>query len=108
MTPDRAKILLAWMPFIQAVADGKKVQRLVCFGKWEDCDSAEIDNFLEEECTPDLKFWRIKPEPREFWVASLNDGTNYVARSLGKAKDIADQAKFSPNEIIHVREVLPE
>ena len=82
MTPERAKELL---PIIQAFADGEDIQ---CGSSsnnhWSDLNKrAHFEDDLE---------YRIKPEPREFWV---NPDKMTVWSSDG-------------HDCIHVREVLNE
>jgi len=59
MNRERAKELL---PIIQAFADGKSIQlRRNYADGWEDlCSPANFNNIGFE--------WRIKPEPRVFWI----------------------------------------
>lgn len=86
MTRERCKELL---PIIQAFADGKVIQvRAHMEDKWEDADNA---NFYERN------EYRIKPEPREFWIA------------IDANKRVYDEPVTSDGaEIIHVREVTNE
>ena len=57
MTPERAKELL---PIIEAYASGAKIQSRRDDEEWRD-DSYPLFNSMSYE-------FRIKPEPREFWV----------------------------------------
>ena len=57
MTPERAKELL---PIIEAYANGAKIQSRSDDEEWRD-DSYPLFNSTSYE-------FRIKPEPREFWV----------------------------------------
>ncbi len=68
MTRDDAKQLL---PIIQAFADGKTVQYGSCHGlnTWVDATHPTFDTLGTQ--------WRIKPEPREFFLA-LNEGNQSV------------------------------
>ena len=60
---DYWKRVLANIEFVRAFAEGKDVQSFesLVFGKWS--SHSEIDFVLHPS------FYRIKPEPREVWVA---------------------------------------
>ena len=62
MNRERAKELL---PIIQAFADGKEIEFCNNNGPWELFE--ECDNFTGHLCNA----WRIKPEPREFWLNTM-------------------------------------
>ena len=67
MNRERAKELL---PIIQAFAEGKTVQAKKLAGEgWID-----INNFIDF-FDADEREWRIKPEPREFWLIEHQDGS---------------------------------
>ncbi len=57
MNKDNAK---DYLPLVQALADGRVIQRMGGFGKWIDCEDADFS------CDP--ADYRIKPEPKEIWV----------------------------------------
>lgn len=90
MTKEQAKELL---PIIQAWIDGKTIQYDEWnTNKWED---------LIGEPNFHLCKWRIKPEPREFWVKEYpNSGFSFFTCKL--TSQPSDDYK-----IIHLREVLP-
>jgi hypothetical protein len=77
---------------MQAFDDGKVIQFKGDLGTWQDCNPSW--NWSEYE-------YRVKPEPREWWIVSWsvfsnrNDAEEYVA------------CRTEPKEIIRVREVLP-
>lgn len=81
-----------YLPFVQAMANKKTVQRL--YGvEWRDMAAVSFDD--PPEC------YRVKPEPpkpREFWIVEYSSAVRTVH---------ADKIT-SANKIIHVREVLPE
>lgn len=110
MTKDRAKVLLTWVPYIQAVADGKKVQcrsDITC--PWGDVTDLEASiQHCRTECTPfgDPNRWRIKPEPREFCIRIESSGLKcFWAHHPGDAVELSTDPSI---QIIHVREVLDE
>lgn len=93
MTRERTKELL---PVLQAWADGKEIQA--------SCQSAnpvwETYQGRDPNFTPESWIWRVKPEPREFWIASFPDGSMrpYV---------FSDRPTFTGiDRLIRVREVL--
>ena len=62
MNRERAKELL---PIIQAFADGKTIQaKKIASTGWID-----VDNYLDVSTDHE---WRVKPEPREFWIFTEN------------------------------------
>jgi hypothetical protein len=88
MTRDRAKGLL---PIITAFAEGKRIECKV-EGAWVGCMMIMPD--LDNE-------YRIKPEPREWWVC---DQLAFCSEVYARER----QSIVSPKpEIIHVREVMP-
>ena len=87
MTRERAKELL---PVIQAFIDGKTIQARNQGGDWFDCDYC---GSVE---------WRVKPEPREFWVIVDKAGPLYTPYAV-----FTTPQQVNPMcESIHVREVL--
>lgn len=87
-----------YLPLVQALADGKVIQvrGVEC---WHDLDSPCFERKPEE--------YRIKPEPREWWVVSyVADGAalnvfNDEVRARKYANESGDVA------VTHVREVTP-
>lgn len=68
MTREKAKELL---PVIQAFAEGKTIQgkiKGVEGGNWYDLNGSEL-HF-------DADFYRIKPEPRRFWIKFHSAGAD--------------------------------
>lgn len=65
MNKDNAK---DYLPLVQALADGKKIQGFMDHSqKWED-----MGEEIFFDGSPDG--YRIKPEPREIWVNRHHDG----------------------------------
>ena len=92
MNRERCKELL---PIFKAFAEGKTIQwnhKQAEITIWNDCVDPSIPfdiDYLE---------YRIKPEPREFWIQ----------RDLAK-EGVQDGLSFVPkNDWIHVREVIDE
>lgn len=63
MNKDNAKDFL---PLVQALADGKVIQ-VKFFDRWADLEVAHFDM--------DADMYRIKPEPREFFIIRYKDGS---------------------------------
>lgn len=76
---------------IDAAIAGKKIQcRVIGNAVWCDCNDSPLFNFASYQ-------YRIKPEPREFWIA--------VTVVYERKQDALDSRFGTP---IHVREVLPD
>lgn len=96
MNKEYAKQLL---PIIQAWVNGKIIQYRGIEEKdgWYDVHSENsIDMF-----NPTVK-WRIKPEPREFWLVVFRDNSYLATKSLHETFTY----KQAGLEIIHVIEKL--
>lgn len=91
MTREQAAKLL---PVIQAFAEGKTIQ-VQRNDVWYDVKDRDSLTFESE-----LKNYRIKPEPREFWVVDDADGLR-VYQTEAQAQWAT---KVLPAAIIHVRE----
>ena len=90
MNRERAKELL---PIIQAFAEGKTVQHRSGENlQWITVDEVASFDMFELD-------WRIKPEPREFWIIEDGDHTLKATHSYGAATNYC-------GEIIKVREVI--
>lgn len=101
MTQQQAKELL---PIITAFAEGKEIQyksRSGPINKWTKvCDTSWSNDILE---------FRIKPEPREYWIIESQDISGYIKRTIFASKPtIADLAVYGNTikEVMHVKEVL--
>lgn len=80
-----------YLPLVQALAEGKTIQKRK-FDKWEDD--------LFPDWTEAAEDYRIKPEPREYWVRR-GEPDKLVHLFDTRPAEVADF------EIIHLREVLP-
>lgn len=101
--------LIELVPVMQAFLDGKPIQVA--------CKPSEVDPYFEpkwETYTGDCPYfnngnlmWRIKPEPREFWIVKLQGG-GFVHESESAAScTLSNCIKgFTKAELIHVREVV--
>jgi hypothetical protein len=100
MNRERAKELL---PILQAFAEGKDIQ---CWqerkDKWETIKDPDVFAWASSR-------WRIKPEPREFWIHKSIQNM-YAHNSEIEARQGAfDGAGIATGStIIHVREVLDD
>lgn len=96
MTKERLKELL---PVMQAWIESKPIEvRTHPNGHWE-VYRGTCPDFDHE-----LWSWRIKPEPREYWVNVYNGwlGNLYPTKETANKDAVADQRQ----ELIHLREVL--
>lgn len=78
MTPNQAKWALACLPMVQAFAEGKEIQcntKVDGTGEWRTCRNPDWS------CGPDT--YRVKPEPREFWVNVYNTGRELGTQNEG-------------------------
>lgn len=66
MTKETAK---EYLPLVQALAEGKLQQRKVIDGvwvdAWMDCEGTNFDQ--------PSRFYRVKPEPRRFWLVDMRE-----------------------------------
>lgn len=94
MDRSRAKELL---PIIQAFSEGKTVQYKNTYNmsEWIDCHEDDFGRGFARETE-----YRIKPEPREFWLGFTEHWGYKIYKSPGEA------AVNKPDEIIKVREVI--
>lgn len=93
MNRERAKALL---PIIQAFAEGKTIQAKANTIGWYDIDEPGWEYSVNTETE-----YRIKPEPREFWIRKRPMEDMYV---YSKEPNFTDPH----TEVIHVREVLDD
>jgi hypothetical protein len=94
---EQAKALL---PIITAYAEGKTIQFLsIASNNWETSAGYSFAESVDR--------YRIKPEPKEWWIAIDCDGEEYTYPSLKDAEE--DKANgsqtYAPFTIYHVREV---
>lgn len=99
MTREYARNLVELMPILKAYAEGKAIQ-IFYDGKWNDY----IRHPREFDFPP--KNYRVKPEPRTFWINNYPDGYSQVHLSKQLA-DLADiSAAHSRIECIQLKEVI--
>ena len=87
-----------YLPLLQALIEGKTLQLRVC-DNWLDCKDG-----VDFTCAP--SDYRIKPEPREFWMVMpyATEGLGVCSTKASAEYWLKDYPKAS---IVHVREVLP-
>jgi NDP-sugar pyrophosphorylase family protein len=95
MTRDEAR---EFAKVVQAYADGKQVQAHLKEGRWIDLDDPEF--FSQPK-----GYYRIKPEPREYWLRALPDGRIAVFTEKDQAE--IEASFWQHSKVIHVREVMP-
>lgn len=95
MNASNAKLFL---PLVQALAEGKTIQQINDHGKWID--------IKEPVFSHDISTYRIKPEPREFWVNEFESPCLLAMESKEAAERAAWNSFPKPIRIIHVREVI--
>lgn len=80
------------LPVIQAWIDGKTVQYKYKHGdEWHDFKAEEKPGF-----TLDGTEWRIKPEPREFWIIEYDLGRKILFENQCSAFNWLNQPKLLP------------
>lgn len=87
-----------YLPLVQALAEGKVIQGfMVGSGKWEDMHEMQFNGTADQ--------YRIKPEPKEFWVNRYADDSESLAR-FSSAR-LAEQAANTTNVTqVRYREVI--
>ncbi len=110
MTQKQAKELL---PIISAFAEGKTIQfKGNLDDTWIDCENNDLC-FCSPAYTVDN--WRIKPEPREFWIMEAETEDDAFVRTAHLSQEEANLRVDKINRIanvppkitlIHVKEVL--
>jgi len=72
-----------YLPLVQALADGRTIQRVVVNNHW--VDQVELD------CMGKPSWYRIKPaEPRHWWI-NVHKGTGTTFEIPFKSKEKADE-----------------
>lgn len=94
MNKDSAK---DYLPLVQALADGRVIQWRNYAGDWLDSESPTMSD--------EPGRYRIKPEPREWWVVVNKVGGVW---SVLSSKPDFDAITRDGMEVVHVREVLPQ
>lgn len=92
------------LPIIKAFSEGKAIQyRWTGALEWQDMADCETINNVS-----DLFEWRIKPEPREFWVVVFQSETHGEHRAFESREKAMERHALRPHvcEIVQVREVL--
>lgn len=95
MTPDTAKLFI---PFVIALSEGKTIQTGTV-GTWVDLKNP---SFLG-----DPTYYRIKPEPLEFWAVVWRDGSIGRRSSKQEAIDAMNSIDKSAS-VKKFREVIEE
>ena len=99
MTRDEAR---EFAKLVQAYADGKRVQLHLDDGSWHDLNDPDFYSRT-------MKFFRIKPEPREpreCWVTFHKGGWPIWAYA-SEQDAIEDSRVFACGPCVHMREVTP-
>jgi hypothetical protein len=93
-----------YLPFVQALAEGKTIQTKIGMSEnWSDVGETYFEAYPIN--------YRIKPEPRRWWIVKFNEHRHDIAFTLGVAEAIRREAipylpASYPIEIIEVEEVL--
>lgn len=101
MTPNQAKWALACLPMVQAYAEGKEVQvntALDGTGEWRKVVNPDWS------CGPAA--YRVKPEPREFYINIYANGYQYLHTSELEARKGCTLNGKPSATTIKVREVV--
>jgi hypothetical protein len=99
----KERVERAW-PILEAAKAGKEIQYNVSHGTWESGRDGVGEPTLEFIFTnPDR--YRVKPEPRDWWI--IDDGSTAPFR-YKSLRDAHEENILSGNTfpIIHVREVI--
>ena len=90
---------------LQAHKEGKPLQFQARdeLNKWDDCTASPIFNFSSYN-------YRVKPEPREFWLAYHDRDCNGLHGVYRDKEAVERWQSLVPGErfLIHVREVLAD
>lgn len=98
MTREQAKELL---PIITAFAEGKNIQWLLPDDTfWRDIEDDDIQEPMENYK------WRIKPEPREFWLVDNNEGRAPFSTVLYSKPTEYYKNHHLNCTILHIKEVI--
>lgn len=83
---------------LNAFKDGKTIQ-IKYPEKWIDIEKIALEGLLQ-----DSKIYRIKPEPRHFWIATEKNEGLFVSDIKWDAKNSTSRDTNIP--LIHVQEVI--
>ena len=88
----------AFLPLVQALAEGKTIQYNNDVSGWVDVENPSFDGSQPE-------WFRIKPEPREWWfnIYNSNDGYGYTTK-----QEADNAAARNRQECVRVREILDD
>ncbi len=85
-----------YLPLVQALAEGKVIQSKDYYGKFNDVPSP-LFNMAPED-------YRIKPEPREWWIVCKGESAYAICPSQSAAIEFTKAN--AGTTIHHVREVI--
>ena len=92
----------AYLPLVQALAEGRVVQRRFgdqCHPVWRDCVEIRFDTEAPE-------FYRVKPKPREVWVPWVGGHLSLKAYASHDACKLA-WPSYTPVRFIEAPEDAP-
>lgn len=95
ITKDNAK---EWLVLIQALAKGKTIQRFSDPNNWFDV--------TEIITNPSISIYRIKPEPRRFWLNVYGKGKNEGISIFSSKEDAEYALNKKLGKTIEVVEVI--
>jgi len=100
MNKDNAHL---YLPLVQALADGKVIQVSAGFKSarvWSDLENVEF--------TESPGRYRIKPEPREWWLVRSSASGSFAKEFPNEqdARAYAETFGYAALVVVHVREVI--
>ena len=92
-----------YLPLVQAVADGKVIQhnpRVMVNAEWIDLHNPSFTEPPEN--------YRIKPEPREWWLVRSSASGSFAKEFPNEqdARAYAETFGYAALVVVHVREVI--
>ena len=87
-----------YIPLVQALADGKEIEVRSADGMWDTVRHGEVVFSLDPER------YRVKPEPRKFYLAISRTGHVFFGRDNKEAALKVAQQLTPPLEIVEVVE----
>lgn len=100
---DKEKEGLKWLSELYAAAAQGKTIQVIRFGKWTDCVSFDEFPIFESFIFGTMDDFRIKPEPRKFWVVETPNRERYMFDNPIDAANTLHQVKPG-SQIIPVTE----
>lgn len=92
-----------YLPFVQALVDGKTLQLLNVANEWVDIRSLDANDLHV------IKRVRVKPEPLECWIA-LHYDHMHIPHAFSVSFDLSDGEKFIGKyptcKLVHMLAVL--